>query len=120
MPSVTIKNGKVQNPVASKILLSGKESVEIKLDQLTVVTAKQSFCVVTLGKHYFDNQEKYGNPEQFIDYLSKNFKQVNIDTQKGIMLGTEIHTRSLNKLKKYIQALIAVDWHTKHGKLKGL
>ncbi|MCX0332243.1 hypothetical protein NVT87_15350 [Acinetobacter radioresistens] len=118
MPSITVKNNKTKNLVATKIILSGVEKVEIDLEHAFVVTAKQAFCCVKLGNHYFKNQEKYGELEHFIKYLSNNFKQIELETREGSVVGTELNPRFLNKLKRLISGLIIVDWHEKHGLLK--
>jgi len=120
MPSIKVKDGKTSNPIATKLILIGLKDFEIKLEQAKVVTTKQAFCVVSLGEYYLNNKDQHGNPDQFIEYILNNFTHVNLDTQKGIIAGAEIHKRLLNKLEKFIQAHILMDWHRKHGILKDL
>lgn len=120
MPSITIKNGKLKNPVATKLILTGEKSVDVLLEKDKIFSAKQAFCVVTLAEYYMKNKEKFGEPDDFLNYLSSNFHLIYINTLKGVVLGTELNARFITKLKKHMQALILVEWHKEHGKLKGL
>lgn len=117
MPSIKFSKGKIVNPVADKLILVGSNEVEIQLESLSAVSAKQSMCLMFLSKHYLKNKENYGDPSEFIKYLNTNFTQVDINTNKGRIIGSEINTRFLNKLKKLAESLILIDLYDK-GKIK--
>lgn len=117
MPTYKFSNGKLTNPVADKMILVGKDEVEIKLESLMAVSAKQSMCLLLLAKHYEKNQEKYGNPSDFVKFLSTNFTQIDLNTNKGRKIGSAINARFLNKLKKLAESLILIDLYEK-GKIK--
>ncbi|MEO4110531.1 MULTISPECIES: hypothetical protein [Acinetobacter calcoaceticus/baumannii complex] len=117
MPTIAVNNGKIKNPIVTKMILKGKENKEIVFENPLILTAKQSFCVVHIAEHYLSNRSNYGRPEDFIEFISKNFQEVLLDTTKGIELGSEINTRLLNKIKKFIDANILVELY-QGGKLK--
>lgn len=117
MPSIKISKGKIVNPIADKLILVGSSEVEIKLDSLTPVSAKQSMCLLVLSEHYFKNKDNYGDPSEFVKYINTNFTQVDIDTNKGRIIGSEVNTRFLNKLKRLSESLILIDLYKK-GEIK--
>lgn len=120
MPLITVENGKYLNPVATKLILTSEQSVVINLEREEVFSVKQAFCVVKLAEYYLKNKEKYGEPSDYLNYLSGNFNLINIGTLNGVILGTELNARVIGKLKKHIQILNLVEWHRKYGKLKDL
>ncbi|HAV5429459.1 TPA: hypothetical protein JI046_02390 [Acinetobacter baumannii] len=113
----TIKNTKGTIHVCEKLILVGTSEEEIKLENLSRVQAKFSMCVLFMAKYYEKNTNKYGEPLEFIRFLSSNFTHIDLATNKGRELGTQINTRFLNKLKKIIEAYILMDLYKK-GKLK--
>ncbi|ENV94180.1 hypothetical protein F937_03584 [Acinetobacter calcoaceticus ANC 3680] len=76
MPSIKISKGKIVNPVADKLILVGSSEVEIHLESLSAVSAKQSMCLMFLSNHYLKNKDNYGDPTEFIKYLSSNFTKI--------------------------------------------
>lgn len=117
MPSIKIANGKLVNPLAFKLILKGSSNVEIILENPRIVTSKLEFCSVTLAEHYLSSRDKYGQPKEFIDYLSANFKEVDIDSDKGTFQATEVTARFKNQLKRLIDAHILMEMYDK-GHLK--
>ncbi|MCX0337431.1 MULTISPECIES: hypothetical protein [Acinetobacter] len=106
--------GKVLNPVVSKIILAGnQEDLEIILDNSLVLSSKPSFCVTQIAKFYLNNKEKYGDPEEFIKFLSSKFDKIDLVTQKGRIEGTLIHPRLLQRIKEYIGTYQKVELYRK-------
>jgi hypothetical protein len=117
MPMIKNTKGKASIHVCEKLILVGTNEVEIKLENLSRVDAKFSMCVLFMAKYYEKNASKYGEPLEFIKYLSSNFTHIDLDTNKGRVLGAQMNTRFLNKLKKIIETYILMDLYKK-GKLK--
>ncbi|MEN8380767.1 hypothetical protein [Acinetobacter radioresistens] len=115
MPSLRIsKTGKVLNPVVRKIILAGnQEDLEIILDSPLVLSSKPSFCVTQITKFYLNNKEEYGDPEEFVKFLSSNFDKIDLVTQKGRIEGSLIHPRLLQRIKEYIGTYQKVELYRK-------
>lgn len=103
------RRGKITNPMASKLLVVGIAAIEINLDQPEIVTDKKSFCIVTLAEHYVNNMNKLGNLEDFIKALSDGFTHINIETDKGVILGLNLTPYFLKQIKNAIQGLIVIN-----------
>ncbi|VXA55326.1 conserved hypothetical protein [Acinetobacter proteolyticus] len=111
MPSIQTENGKLVNPLASKLILNGNLNIEVLLKDPRVVTSKREFCSVNLANNYLSSRDKYGSPNDYLDYLRNNFTEVLIDSDKGVFLGSAVDSKLLVQVKKIIGANLLVEMH---------
>lgn len=110
MPSIKIsKKGKIENPITKKLLVINTDIFEIDLEKLVIVTDKRAFCVMTLTEHYVANPDKYGSIDNFMKIFSKKDTRIEIETDKGNILGTKVNTYFLNQLRDCIKGLIILN-----------
>lgn len=119
MPALKIsKQGKVLNPVASKLIITNPNVIEIPLNKPEIVTEKRSFCIVALAEHYVENMHKYGSLEEFIKIFSSGSVLIEIETNDGKILGANVTTYFRNQLKNAIKGLIVLN-SVRDGKFTG-
>lgn len=110
MPSIKIsKKGKIENPVTKKLLVINTDLFEINLEKLEIVTDIRAFCVMTLTEHYVANPEKYGSIDNFMKIFSKKDTRIEIETDKGNILGAKVNSYFLNQLRECIKGLIILN-----------
>lgn len=109
MATIEINNGKLKNPIALKLILEGKKNKEIVFESPLVITAKQSFCIIHIAEHYLANKSEYGDPNNYMNFLTNNFQNIKIETNKGVQHGSDVNSRFLNKVKKVIDVHILME-----------
>lgn len=110
MPSIKIsKKGKIENPITKKLLVINTDIFEIDLEKLEIVTDKRAFCVMKLTEHYVANPDKYGSIDNFIKIFSKKDTRIEIETDKGNILGAKVTSYFRNQLKDCIKGLIILN-----------
>lgn len=110
MPSIKIsREGKIKNPLTKKLLVINTELLEINLDKFEIVTDKRAFCIMTLTEHYVANPETYGSIDDFIKIFTKKDTRIEIETDKGNILGAKVTSYFLNQLRDCIKGLIALN-----------
>lgn len=105
----TSKISKALNPIASKIIITNSNVIEIVLDEPEIVTEKRSFCIVVLAEYYVKNTHKYETLEDFIKIFSGDKVCIEIETSKGNISGCKVTAYFKTQLKNAIKGLIVLN-----------